>query len=209
MVISDLITSILLYSQCSVARSRSLLVLASGYLFMALIMIVHGLTFPGAFTPDGLLGAGPQTTPWLYFSSHFGSPAVLLAYARLKDVDRENPLRASSARPAIFISVAIVVASAGGLALMATVGSDYLPVILIDKTHAIRARLLMIFGSIAAVASIAFIELWTRRRTVLDYWLILICVAMIQEQANFSLTNARFTVGWYVGRSIWLITSMV
>ena len=209
MVISDLITSILLYSQCSVAHSRSLLVLASGYLFMALIMIVHGLTFPGAFTPGGLLGAGPQTTPWLYFSSHFGSPAVLLAYARLKDVDRENPLRPSSGRRAIYISVAIAVACAGSLALVATVGSEYLPVILIDKTHAIRVRVLVIFGSIAVVAFIALVDLWIRRRSVLDYWLMLICVAMIQEQAIFSLTNERFTVGWYVGRSIWLITSMV
>jgi hypothetical protein len=37
--VSDLIASVLLYAQYSIAPSRSFLVLASGYLFMALIVI--------------------------------------------------------------------------------------------------------------------------------------------------------------------------
>jgi hypothetical protein len=40
--------------------SNSGLVLASGYLFSALIVIPHALTFPGAFSPEGFLGAGLQ-----------------------------------------------------------------------------------------------------------------------------------------------------
>jgi len=31
-----------------------------------LLTIVHALTFPGLFAPAGLLGAGPQSTAWLY-----------------------------------------------------------------------------------------------------------------------------------------------
>src|SRR6202044_1251987 len=71
MLICDLITSVLLYAQCSIAPSRSFLVLASGYLFMALLVIPHALAFPGAFTATGLIGGGPQTSPWLFFSAHF------------------------------------------------------------------------------------------------------------------------------------------
>src|SRR5262249_1750105 len=59
--INDLIASVLLYSQYSIAPSRSFLVLAGGYLFMALIVIPHALTFPGAFTPTGLIGASWQS----------------------------------------------------------------------------------------------------------------------------------------------------
>ena len=59
--VTDLITSVLLFAQFSIYQSRSLLVLASGYLFTALIVVPHALTFSGAFSPTGLLGAGIQT----------------------------------------------------------------------------------------------------------------------------------------------------
>ena len=52
-VINDLITSILLFSQYSIARRRALLVLASGYLFTSLIVIPWALAFPGVFSAPG------------------------------------------------------------------------------------------------------------------------------------------------------------
>ena len=51
--ICALITARLLFAQYSVSRSPELLALASGYLFTALIVIPHALTFPGAFAPMG------------------------------------------------------------------------------------------------------------------------------------------------------------
>ena len=75
--INDLITAILLFSQYSIERRRTLLVLASGYLFTSLIVIPWALTFPGLFAPSGLLGPGLQTTAWLYTSWHIGSPLIL------------------------------------------------------------------------------------------------------------------------------------
>ena len=45
--VTDLITSILLFSQFSIYYSRALLALACGYLFTALIIIPHLLTLPG------------------------------------------------------------------------------------------------------------------------------------------------------------------
>src|SRR5688572_24178747 len=44
--IADLITAVLLFNQASLIASRALLVLANGYLFSALIVIPHALTFP-------------------------------------------------------------------------------------------------------------------------------------------------------------------
>jgi hypothetical protein len=66
----DSITAILLFAQFYILRSRALLVIASGYLFTALIVIPWMLTFPGIFTSGGLLGAGLQTTNWLYILWH-------------------------------------------------------------------------------------------------------------------------------------------
>jgi signal transduction histidine kinase len=208
-LINDLITSVLLYAQCRIAPSRSFLLLASGYLFTALIMIPHALAFPGAFTATGLIGAGQQTAPWLYFASHFVFPAVLFGYARLKDGDRANALPPSSIRSVIQVSVVIVVVLVCGLTLVIAGGNQYLPAILADRTHTIPVRLAVINLSIIAVAALALGALWSRRRTVLDYWLMLIAVALIQEQAFFSLGSARFSLGFYAGRVFSLITSVV
>jgi len=84
LVVNDLITAILLFGQFGFLRSRGLLVLASGYLFTALIAVAHALTFPGVFAPTGLLGAGPQSTAWLYIFWHGGFPLFVAAYALLK-----------------------------------------------------------------------------------------------------------------------------
>ena len=71
---NDLITAVLLYAQFGLLRSRALLLLAAGYLFTALMAVVHMLTFPGLFAPTGLLGATPQSTAWLYMFWHGGFP---------------------------------------------------------------------------------------------------------------------------------------
>ena len=84
LAINDLITAVLLFSQFAISRSRALLLLASGYLFTAIAAIVHALTFPGLFAPGGLLGAGSQTTVWLYMIWHGGFPLLVLGYALLK-----------------------------------------------------------------------------------------------------------------------------
>jgi hypothetical protein len=208
MLISDLITSVLLYAQCSIVPSRSFLVLASGYLFTALVVVPHALAYPGAFTATGLIG-GQQTSPCLFFSAHFAFAVVLLSYARLKDMDCAHALRPSSRRSAIHFSAAIAVACACVVTLSATAGRQYVPAIVADETHTVFVRLIVINGSILAITAVALVELWIRRRTVLDYWLMLICVALIQEQSFFFLGRDRWTLGFYAGRIIWLITSVV
>jgi signal transduction histidine kinase len=209
MSINDLITSVLLYAQCSIYPSRSFLALASGYLFTALIIVPHGLTFPGAFTATGLIGAGPQTSPWLFFSAHFGLPIALLCYTQLRSPGDELALQPAPGRSAIKLSVAIVIFIAGALTLLCTVGQKYLPPILADRTHTIPSHLIMINGSIITLTAVALLALWVRRRTMLDHWLMLVCVALILEEACFSIGVTRFSLGFYAGRVFWLITSIV
>src|SRR6202022_4267192 len=87
MFVNDLITAVLLFAQFSILRSRALLAIASGYLFTALMLIPWMLTFPDVFTPGGLLGAGLQSTTWIYILWHAGFPTFVIAYALLKDPD--------------------------------------------------------------------------------------------------------------------------
>ena len=54
------------------------------------MIVPHALTFPGLFAPTGLLGAGPQTTAWLYMVWHGGFPLLVISYALLKGVEGET-----------------------------------------------------------------------------------------------------------------------
>src|SRR5687767_3554899 len=102
--VSDCVTAALLFAQFSILRQWALLVIASGYLFSALIVVAHALTFPGAFTPTGVLGSGMQSAVWLYWFWHAGLPIAITGYALLKDTDRVADARFT--RRAISLSVA-------------------------------------------------------------------------------------------------------
>src|ERR1700693_4730507 len=133
--VTDLITSVLLFAQFSISRSRSLLALANGYLFTALIVVPHALTFSGAFSPNGLLGAGLQTGSWLFIFWHVGFAAAVLAYAMLREEKPTTPVSEAPALPAIYWSVVCVFGLVCGFTWLATGGATLLPPIILDQTH--------------------------------------------------------------------------
>jgi hypothetical protein len=126
--VTDLTTAVLLFNQFAIVRSPRLLILANGYLFFSgLIAIPHALTFPGAFTPTGLLGAGLQSTPWLFVLWHFGFSATVLAYACLKDKEHVENATHHSAAPGIYRSVIGVVGLVCVFTLGITVDEKFVP----------------------------------------------------------------------------------
>jgi hypothetical protein len=109
MFVNDSLTATLLFGQFSILRSRALLVIASGYVFTALILIPWLLAFPGVFAPTGLVG-GLQSTSWLYFFWHVGFPMFVIGYALSKDEDPSKRFRQSTVPAAIVVSVALTAA---------------------------------------------------------------------------------------------------
>ncbi|HTZ74223.1 MAG TPA: MASE4 domain-containing protein [Xanthobacteraceae bacterium] len=207
MVLSDFITSVFLFVHYSINRSRALLALASGYLYTALIIIPHLLSFPGAFSPTGLLGADLQTTAWLYDFWHIGFPLALIVYALLQDEHSSQSDLHTSALPAISWSAAIVFGVVCSLTLFTTQGHEFLPRLFVDRTnllplaHYVAAFMLL-------VCVIALLSLWVRRRSVLDQWLKLVALTLIFELLLVAvLSESRFTLGSYTGRIFSLITS--
>ena len=101
LITTDVITAVLLFGQFALLRTLALLVLACGYLFAALTAAVHALSFPGLFTPTGLLGANSQSTAWLYMFWHGGFPIAVIAYTVLRRSDRRYGESLGAARRAI------------------------------------------------------------------------------------------------------------
>src|SRR5688572_27732176 len=126
MFVTDAITAILLFAQYSILRSRATLVIASGYLFTALIVVPYTLAFPNVLLPEGAVG-GLQTAAGLYLMWHCGFPLFVIAYALLKDEKPGIRLWHATTRMAIFRSVALTVAAASAGAYLCIRGEKYLP----------------------------------------------------------------------------------
>src|SRR5438094_3850984 len=207
LVINDLITAGLLFGQFSFLRSRALCVLASGYLFTALMTVSHALTFPGLFSPTGLLGAGPQSTAWLYMLWHGGFPLLVIAYALLKDAGRETERPRGRAGVAVLSSVAAVFVVAGGLTLLATSGQDVLPAIMLGNHY--TPAMTLVRSSTWVLSLLALAVLWWRRpHAVLDLWLMVVMCAWLFDIALAAVFNAgRFDLGFYAGRIYGLLAA--
>jgi PAS domain S-box-containing protein len=207
--VTDLVTSVLLFSQFAIYRLRALLVLACGYLFSALMVIPHALTFPGAFSPTGLLGAGLQTTAWLYWFWHLLFPLALLGYGLMRDEKSEPGPAPASSLAVIVRSVALVLALVCGLTLLATAGNDYLPVLFADRVGITSAT--HVVGAITTLVCVsALAVLWLRRRSLLDQWLMIVALAAILEMGLAVIfVSGRFSLGFYAGRLFSLLTSTI
>jgi two-component system sensor histidine kinase/response regulator len=195
LVIIDLITAVLLFGQYRILRSRALLVLGSGYLFTALIATAHALTFPGLFAPSGLLGAGPQSTAWLYMFWHAGFPLFVLAYALL-------PREAAPSHTGWALGVpAAAVAGCGALVVLATGGEHLLPAIMQGNRY--TPAMLGTVGSVWLFSLVALGVLWRRPRphSVIDLWLMVVLCAWLFDIALSAMLNAgRYDLGFYAGR---------
>jgi signal transduction histidine kinase len=199
-IFNDLVTASLLFAQFAIMRSRALLVLAIGFLYTALVVIPHALTFPGAFAPAGLLGAGLQTTAWLYYFWHIGSPVAVIGYVLLRDEDTATNKSDGSSAGIIGWSVASVISVVCVLTWIAIKGDAYLPAIMDGAVKANRSILLLIGALTAAFNVVALALLWARRRSVLDLWLMVTCCAWLAETLVTASVTGRFTFGYYASR---------
>ena len=209
MFVGDLITATLLYAQASVFRSRALTVLASGFVFAALLLIPHALTFPGAFAPDGLLGAGVNTTAWTYSLRRLAFPMVAILYVMLKRADAAAPQ--GSSRPAARVGVGVFAAMllAGAAALLTTRGHDLLPAFFVDRSDLIYSKVVWHQAALCGLNLVAIALLLRNRSSVLDVWLLVAFSGWLIQALMIVTLQSRFTVGWYSLFAITLVSHLV
>lgn len=205
--VNDLITAILFFSNYATIRSPAILALAAGYLYTALIVIPHILTFPGAFA--GLIPAGSQTSAWLYYFWSVGTPVAVIIYTLLGNADHETRTTLKSARSTIGWSAVLTICFVSGMTLLAMAADRFLP-ILVSKNHYSNTTVYVANPLAISITAIALVLLWFRRRSILDYWLLL---AMLSLVLNFVIAaffaTQRYSLGFYASRAFTLVTSMI
>jgi signal transduction histidine kinase len=208
-VINGLITAALLLAQFWVVRWTWLLVLASGYLFTAMMAVPGALAFPGVFSPAGLLGGGMQTAAWIGASYQFGSPAILIAAVLVRDSRRTNGTVQRLPGLAIALSVALVAAIACGLTWAILAYDEILPQLFVTGVQQSQ-NIILVVVPIMALEVGAFLLLWRRGHSVLDLWLMVMCVAWLLERSlSGPLAGSRYSFGWYTGHVFQMIATFI
>ncbi|HEY3919596.1 MAG TPA: MASE4 domain-containing protein [Stellaceae bacterium] len=209
-IVEDAITSALLFAQFAILRTGSLLLLATAYLFTALIVFPHMLAFPGVFAPDGLIGAGVSSAAWLYVFWHVGFPLAVIAYALEPRNDRGKRVPSGRVRYRIFAAALGTALLVVLLTLAATAGATLMPRVMASATQR-AASFPYLTGSLWLIALAALVTLWwRRRRTLLDLWLAVVLWSWLCEVAlSVMLAPARFSLGFYLGRLYGVVAASI
>lgn len=209
MFVGELITATLLFAQAAVFRSRALAVLASGFMFSAILIVPHALTFPGAFAPDGLLGAGVNTTAWISSFRRAAFPIAIILYVQLKladpamepDIERPAPRIAEGALAAIVLAAAAT--------MLTTTGHALLPPYFINRYDQIYGYAVGYQSVIFVLFIVATVLLYRKRSSVLDMWLLVALWGWLVETVLIMQLHGRFTAGWYGLFIVTLFTHLV
>jgi signal transduction histidine kinase len=195
---TDFITAALLFAHYATDRARALVWLACGYLFSAVLVAAQTLTFPGALTASGLLGADAQTAAWLYIPWHVAVPAAAIAYAWLKRRPVEEDARGAAGT--LWRAAAGTVLAAVAVVAAVLLAGDALPLLIVGESEfSATASLVTVLPLMLSV--IGFVLLWLRRVSVLDEWLAVALTASIAETALIVFVGAsRYTVAFYASR---------
>jgi signal transduction histidine kinase len=205
--VTDSVTAILLYAQFSVLRSRAILVIASGYVFTALVIVFYILSFPDVLAPHALIG-GLQTAAWLYVTWHTGFPLFVIAYALSKD--SEKRLESGRVRASILWSIAGTAALAATAGYVSASSNFELPRIMLDPARFSPEWPYLVGAPIVLVCISALAVLWLRRRTVLDLWLMVVmCLYLIEVPLSWYPAPIRFSTGWYAVRVVGFLSSSI
>ena len=218
LVIVDLITAVFLFGLLRVTGSRALLLLGCGYVFTAVMAIAHGLSFPGAFTSEGLLDGG-DSTPWLFAIWHAAFPLVVIAYVVLRGRERVDgdgrTIRMGRvdadpgdfARWAPIVGTALAVALAIACTVFVAVGNEAFPPLAQRNRSALGGSGIGWILLALTLTGLAALRM-RKPHSILDLWLTVVLCAWAIDIALVSLlNNARYDVGFYLGRTYGLLAS--
>ena len=116
-----------LFAQFRRDRSLALLLVASGTLYTAAIVLLQLLSIPGVVFTTPVFGAGSATTTWLWTFWHIGPPTCALAYALARREGHSVLIEPRAVKSTALFAAILALAVAGAMAMIATFALPLLP----------------------------------------------------------------------------------
>jgi diguanylate cyclase (GGDEF)-like protein len=203
------LTAFLLAVQFRATKQAYLGGFAGAYGFVMVVAAVQLLVFPDVFSHTGLLGAGPQCAIWLWVIWHVGFALMVLLALLLQTQWAAGLLEESAPYAGLGLLAGGPLLGAVLAALVIRHGAT-LPVLISHKAYApLRDGIVswLVLATIAA-AIVACVRI-TRLRDLLSLWVAVSLVASLGDSLLVLMAGARFSLGWYGGRALSMVSSTV
>jgi signal transduction histidine kinase len=210
LILCYVLTARIFFGQFRRTGAIPVLSFAIGALYSAAIVLAQLLSFPGIFAHGRLLGAGPDTTIWLWVFWHIGLPLSALAPAYFAADGLTPAVKSENARRVGKISVALTILCVILITWLVGEHAPLLPKLADGDDY----RLLTMTGIGPAVATLIALVLLllcvrTRLHTMFQLWLGVALALLFYDCIITLAGSARGTVGWVTGRLEALAASLV
>jgi signal transduction histidine kinase/ActR/RegA family two-component response regulator len=207
--VTELCTSLLLFVYFRANPHWSLLILGSAFLYSALMVVPHLLTFPGAvLTSQALVGGSRQTTGYIFVSWVAGFALLTFVSVLIEARTSRQEYALVRVDRAVYAAVGAVSIVVVSVSLIAILLGDYLPPQITESSSWTGLnRALMLIAIAFLVASIAIVLLSIRNELFL--WLAMMLATVLVANIVSQVSGARYTVGWHTARLTWIISGCV
>ena len=134
----------------------------------------------------------------------------MIGYALLKDEAASQSVAQGRVGRAVLRSVVATTAVAGVVAWLCVIGRVPLPLIMADRENFVPNWPVVVGLPVVVTCTTAIVVLWHRRRSILDwYLLVVLCAYLIEIPPHWYPAPARFSTGWYAVRVTGFVASSI
>src|SRR5215470_13837504 len=205
---TELPTSLLLFVRFRANPHWSLLILGSAFLYSALMVVPHLLTFPGAVLMDQSLVGGSQQAPsYIFVSWVIGFALLTFVSVIFETSASRHQFALEQVDRAVCTAVSAVSVVVLSVTLIAILPGDHLPALIKGSSWTGLNRFLVLTPTALIAGSIAIILFSIRNELFL--WLAMMLTAVVVAQIISGAGGDRYTLGWLVSRLTWIISGCV
>jgi diguanylate cyclase (GGDEF)-like protein len=205
----DLLSVYLLVGDYRDRGDPRMLMMAWAYSCSLVLMGGYGLAFPGAISTNPPLSVTPSMAAYLYVAWHGGFPLLLgAAWAPW-------PTRWTAPTPALrrrtVASVTVTAAVLIGVVIIALLFAfaHHLPVLIVGVDISRMTTMTAPLTIPLVVLALAVAVRGSRRRTGPERWSTIAILACLGDLILTYRSGARYSLGWYCGRSLTLVSAGV
>lgn len=204
----DLLCAGLLLQQFRDCGERRLLALSSAYAFSLMIVVGYALTFPGIINTRPPSWATTSTAPWLWVIWHTEFPVLLGLSLGPWRHSWTAPTRPERRVRSAVRSLLACTSSGVVIVIGVVVAERHLPVLIHGLDTSAMTR---IAGPVMLplVAVGVALTLFGVRRSGPERWAAVAAAAAMGDVVLTLFSMYRYSLGWYVGRSLTVVSSAV
>src|SRR5215467_3482687 len=206
---TELPTSLLLFVRFRANPHWSLLILGCAFLYSALMVVPHLVTFPGAvLTDQKLIGGSQQASSYIFVSWVTGFALLTFVSVLFEARTSRHQYTLVRVDRAVCTAVSAVSVVVLSVTLIAILLGDHLPTLIKEPSSWTGLNIFLVLTATALIAGSIAIVLFSIRNE-LFLWLAMMLTAVAVAQILSEAGGARYTVGWLVGRLAWIISGCV